>query len=178
VDKFAFKTPFVCGCPEPGRRRCAASPRARHDPLEGGSGHRDIVQAVRHLRETWGTSAGSRSSGKRSSCTRPRRWAPPFELIRMVAKEGKLPVPFFCAGGVATPADASLVMQLGAESVFVGSGIFKSENPAVRARAIVEATTHFRTPKSWCGEREPGGRHVRGGGGLPQGRGTARDPGW
>jgi pyridoxal 5'-phosphate synthase pdxS subunit len=114
---------------------------------KGEAGTGDIVQAVRHLRETLGDIRRLTLLREEELMHEAKTMGAPFELIRLVAKEGKLPVPFFCAGGVATPADASLVMQLGAESVFVGSGIFKSENPAVRARAIVEATTHFRDPE-------------------------------
>ena len=113
---------------------------------KGEAGTGDIVQAVRHLRETLGHLKRLTVLPSEELMHEAKTLGAPYELVRMVAKEGKLPVPLFCAGGVATPADASLVMQLGAESVFVGSGIFKSQNPAVRARAIVEATTHFRNP--------------------------------
>jgi len=146
VDKFGFKTPFVCGCRNLGEalRRIAEGAAMIRSKGEAGTG--DIVQAVRHLRETLGHLKRLTVLPSEELMHEAKTLGAPYELVRMVAKEGKLPVPLFCAGGVATPADASLVMQLGAESVFVGSGIFKSQNPAVRARAIVEATTHFRNP--------------------------------
>jgi len=146
VDKFRFKTPFVCGCRNLGEalRRIAEGAAMIRSKGEAGTG--DIVQAVRHLRETLGHLKRLTVLPSEELMHEAKTLGAPYELVRMVAKEGKLPVPLFCAGGVATPADASLVMQLGAESVFVGSGIFKSQNPAVRARAIVEATTHFRNP--------------------------------
>ncbi|MDP9372397.1 MAG: pyridoxal 5'-phosphate synthase lyase subunit PdxS, partial [Chloroflexota bacterium] len=144
IDKHEFRIPFVCGARDLGEalRRIgegAAMIRSKGEPGTG-----NIVEAVRHLREI-------------GDCIRRLQWAPreelmtiakelgaPYELVREVAGAGKLPVVLFCAGGVATPADAALVMQLGAEGVFVGSGIFKSANPAVTARAIVQATTNFR----------------------------------
>src|SRR5262245_35853643 len=146
VDKFGFKTPFVCGCRNLGEalRRIAEGAAMIRSKGEAGTG--DIVQAVRHLRETLGHIKRLTVLPSEELMHEAKTLGAPYELVRMVAKEGKLPVPLFCAGGVATPADASLVMQLGAESVFVGSGIFKSSNPAVRARAIVEATTHFKNP--------------------------------
>ena len=146
VDKFRFKTPFVCGCRNLGEalRRIAEGAAMIRSKGEAGTG--DIVQAVRHLRETLGHIKRLTVLPPEELMHEAKTLGAPYELVRMVAKDGKLPVPFFCAGGVATPADASLVMQLGAESVFVGSGIFKSSDPARRARAIVEATTHFKNP--------------------------------
>ena len=147
VDKFAFKTPFVCGCRNLGEalRRIAEGAAMIRSKGEAGTG--DIVQAVRHLRETLGHIKRLTVLPPEELMHEAKTLGAPYELVRLVAKDGRLPVPLFCAGGVATPADASLVMQLGAESVFVGSGIFKSQDPAVRARAIVEATTHFRNPE-------------------------------
>ena len=147
VDKFAFKTPFVCGCRNLGEalRRIAEGAAMIRSKGEAGTG--DIVQAVRHLRETLGYIKRLTVLPPEELMHEAKTLGAPYELVRMVAKDGRLPVPLFCAGGVATPADASLVMQLGAESVFVGSGIFKSQDPARRARAIVEATTHFRNPE-------------------------------
>ena len=146
VDKFGFKTPFVCGCRNLGEalRRIAEGAAMIRSKGEAGTG--DIVQAVRHLRETLGHIKRLTVLPPEELMHEAKTLGAPYELVRIVAKDGKLPVPLFCAGGVATPADASLVMQLGAESVFVGSGIFKSSDPARRARAIVEATTHFKNP--------------------------------
>jgi pyridoxal 5'-phosphate synthase pdxS subunit len=147
VDKFAFKTPFVCGCRNLGEALRRIGEGAAMIRSKGEAGTGDIVQAVRHLRDTLGHIRRLTVMPEEEWMSEAKTLGAPYELVRMVAKEGRLPVPFFCAGGVATPADASLVMQLGAESVFVGSGIFKSSNPEVRARAIVEATTHFRDPE-------------------------------
>jgi pyridoxal 5'-phosphate synthase pdxS subunit len=144
VDKFKFKTPFVCGCRNLGEalRRIGEGAALIRSKGEAGTG--DIVQAVHHLRETLGHIKRLTAMPEEELMADAKEMGAPYELVRMVARDGKLPVPLFCAGGVATPADAALVMQLGAESVFVGSGIFKSGNPSVRARAIVQATTHFR----------------------------------
>jgi pyridoxal 5'-phosphate synthase pdxS subunit len=144
VDKFAFKTPFVCGCRNLGEalRRIAEGAAMIRSKGEAGTG--DIVQAVKHLRETLGTIARLTVLREEALLAEAKTMGAPYELVRMVAKEGKLPVPLFCAGGVATPADASLVMQLGAESVFVGSGIFKSSNPVKRWPTTA-------TPRFWCG---------------------------
>jgi len=147
VDKFEFKTPFVCGCrslPEALRRVGEGAAMIRS---KGEAGTGDIVQAVRHLRSTLGHIRRLTGMPVEELMSEAKTMGAPYELVRLVAREGKLPVPFFCAGGIATPADASLVMQLGAEAVFVGSGIFKSTDPARRARAIVEATTHYKDPE-------------------------------
>jgi pyridoxal 5'-phosphate synthase pdxS subunit len=147
VDKFKFKTPFVCGCTNLSEalRRIGEGAALIRSKGEAGTG--DVVQAVRHLRNALGHIKRLSVMPEEELMTEAKTMGAPYELVRMVAKAGKLPVPLFCAGGLATPADASLVMQLGAESVFVGSGIFKSGNPAKRARAIVEAVTHFRDPE-------------------------------
>ena len=147
VEKLRFKTPFVCGCRNLAEalRRIAEGAAMIRSKGEAGTG--DIVQAVRHLRDTLGHLKRLTVLPKEELMTEAKNMGAPYELVRMVAEEGKLPVPLFCAGGVATPADAALVMQMGAESVFVGSGIFKSSNPAHMARAIVEATTHYRDPE-------------------------------
>ncbi len=147
IDKWAFKVPFVCGATNLGEalRRIAEGAAMIRSKGEAGTG--DIVEAVRHLRSIMG------SIRKLTVMDEPEIFAfakdiqAPHDLVRRVAQDGKLPVPLFCAGGIATPADASLVMQLGAESVFVGSGIFKSEDPERRAAAIVEAATHFDDPE-------------------------------
>jgi pyridoxal 5'-phosphate synthase pdxS subunit len=110
---------------------------------KGEAGTGDIVEAVRHLRAITGEIRRLGTLDEAELFVAAKELQSPYDVVREVARAGKLPVPLFCAGGIATPADASLVMQLGAESVFVGSGIFKSDDPAARARAIVEATTHF-----------------------------------
>ncbi len=143
IDKWAFDVPFVCGATNLGEAVRRISEGACMIRSKGEAGTGNIVEAVRHLRSIFTDLA--ELSG--ASPTRVRDWAndlrAPVELVAEIAQTGKLPVPLFCAGGIATPADASLVMQLGAEAVFVGSGIFKSENPSERAKAIVEATTHY-----------------------------------
>jgi pyridoxal 5'-phosphate synthase pdxS subunit len=143
VDKFLFKTPFVCGCrnlPEALRRIGEGAAMIR---TKGEAGSGNIVEAVRHIRAV--TSHIKKLTTLRSDelMTEAKEMGAPYELVRWVAENGRLPVPNFAAGGVATPADAALMMQLGAEAVFVGSGIFKSADPAARARAIVLATTHY-----------------------------------
>src|SRR6202521_1491903 len=143
VDKWSFTVPFVCGATNLGEalRRIAEGACLIRSKGEAGTGN--IVEAVRHLRSILGdVSRLTVADGAELFGWAKDRRAP-LELVREVAQRGELPVPLFCAGGIATPADAALVMQLGAQSVFVGSGIFKSADPAKRARAIVEATTHY-----------------------------------
>jgi pyridoxal 5'-phosphate synthase pdxS subunit len=144
IDKWAFGVPFVCGATNLGEalRRIAEGAAMIRSKGEAGTG--DIVEAVRHLRAITGEIRRLTTLDEAELFGAAKDLQAPHDLVRRVAQDGRLPVPLFCAGGIATPADASLVMQLGAESVFVGSGIFKSEDPAVRAAAIVEATTHFR----------------------------------
>ncbi len=146
VDKWAFTVPFVCGATTLGEalRRIAEGASLIRSKGEAGTGN--IVEAVRHLRSILGDLRRLSVSGPEELPTRAKELGAPLELVREVAERGELPVPLFCAGGIATPADASLVMQLGAQAVFVGSGIFKSSDPAARAKAIVEATTHARDP--------------------------------
>jgi pyridoxal 5'-phosphate synthase pdxS subunit len=143
VDKFAFQIPFVCGARDLGEalRRIAEGAAMIRTKGEAGSGN--IVEAVRHLRSIRTGIRELTILREDELGARAKELGAPLELVRWVAHEGKLPVPNFSAGGIATPADAALVMQLGAEAVFVGSGIFKSEDPARHARAIVRATTHF-----------------------------------
>jgi pyridoxal 5'-phosphate synthase pdxS subunit len=146
IDKWAFKVPFVCGATNLGEALRRIGEGAAMIRSKGEAGTGDIVQAVRHLRMIWGELRRLTILEDAELATAAKELQAPLALVRQVAGEGRLPVVLFCAGGIATPADASLVMQLGAEGVFVGSGIFKSEDPEGRARAIVEATTHFRDP--------------------------------
>jgi pyridoxal 5'-phosphate synthase pdxS subunit len=147
VDKFAFDVPFVCGCRNLGEafRRIGEGAAMIRTKGEAGSG--DIVEAVRHMRKVQAGIRELATLGDEEMMTKAKELGAPVDLVRLVAREGKLPVPNFAAGGIATPADASLMMQLGAESVFVGSGIFKSDDPPARAKAIVEATTYFNKPE-------------------------------
>ncbi len=144
VDKHDFKVPFVCGARNLGEALRRITEGAAMIRTKGEAGTGDIVHAVRHMRAIVSEMKQLTVMAPEELFARAKELQAPYELVRMVAREGKLPVPNFSAGGIATPADAALVMQLGAEAVFVGSGIFKSEDPGVRARAIVRATTHFR----------------------------------
>jgi pyridoxal 5'-phosphate synthase pdxS subunit len=146
IDKHAFKVPFVCGARDLGEalRRIGEGAAMIRSKGEAGSGN--IVEAVRHLRSVVGSIKRLTVAGPEEWMATAKQLGAPYELVAEVAQAGKLPVVLFCAGGVATPADAALVMQLGAEGVFVGSGIFKSEDPAPRAAAIVRATTHYQDP--------------------------------
>jgi len=143
VDKWKFKVPFVCGARDLGEalRRIAEGAAMIRTKGEAGSGN--IVEAVRHMRAVQGGIRRITVLGDEELVGEAKKLGAPAELVHEVKKLGKLPVPNFSAGGVATPADASLMMQLGAETVFVGSGIFKSEDPSSRAKAIVTATTHY-----------------------------------
>ena len=147
VDKFAFKVPFVCGARDLGEALRRIGEGAAMIRTKGEAGTGNIVEAVRHMRTVMSSIRRLTVLGEEELMAEAKALGAPFELVRWVAKNGRLPVPNFAAGGIATPADASLMMQLGAEAVFVGSGIFKSAGPATRARAIVRATTHFRDPK-------------------------------
>src|ERR1700676_5008571 len=146
IDKWAFKVPFVCGATNLGEALRRIGEGAAMIRSKGEAGTGDIVEAVRHLRAINGEIRRLATLDASELATAAKELAAPLELVRSVAGAGRLPVVMFCAGGIATPADASLVMQLGAEGVFVGSGIFKSDDPAARAAAIVEATTHFGDP--------------------------------
>jgi pyridoxal 5'-phosphate synthase pdxS subunit len=147
IDKWAFKVPFVCGATNLGEalRRIAEGAAMIRSKGEAGTG--DIVEAVRHMRAIRGELKRLGALDEEELASAAKDLRAPLDLVRDVAGAGKLPVVLFCAGGIATPADASLMMQLGAEGVFVGSGIFKSSDPPARARAIVEATTHFADPE-------------------------------
>ena len=147
VDKWKFKVPFVCGCRSLGEALRRINEGAAMIRTKGEAGTGDIVNAVRHMRAVVGETRRLGSLPEEELFTAAKDLAAPFELLKWVAEHGRLPVVMFTAGGIATPADAALCMQLGADGVFVGSGIFKSEEPSVRAKAIVEATTHFRDPE-------------------------------
>jgi pyridoxal 5'-phosphate synthase pdxS subunit len=147
VDKHKFTTPFVCGARDLGEalRRIAEGAAMIRSKGEAGSGN--IVEAVRHMRAIGDSIRELTVAPKEELVARARDLGAPYELVAEVAREGRLPVVLFCAGGVSTPADAALMMQLGAEGIFVGSGIFKSKNHAAFAKAIVDATTHYEDPK-------------------------------
>ncbi len=147
IDKWAFTVPFVCGATNLGEALRRISEGACLIRSKGEAGTGNIVEAVRHLRAILGDIRKITTADDAELFDWAKRLSAPLGLVQEVAETGKLPVPLFCAGGIATPADASLVMQLGAEAVFVGSGIFKSADPATRAKAIVEATTNFRDPE-------------------------------
>ncbi len=144
IDKFAFTVPFVCGATNLGEALRRISEGACLIRSKGEAGTGNIVEAVRHLRSILGDIRKITQADAAELFEWAKRLQAPLPLVQEIAETGKLQVPLFCAGGIATPADAALAMQLGAEAVFVGSGIFKSNDPAPRARAIVEATTHFR----------------------------------
>jgi pyridoxal 5'-phosphate synthase pdxS subunit len=144
VDKHAFTVPFVCGARNLGEALRRIGEGAAMIRTKGEAGSGNIVEAVRHMRSVTSTMRRLTVLGDEELMHEAKAMGAPYELVRYVAAEGKLPVPNFAAGGIATPADAALMMQLGAEAVFVGSGIFKSEDPERRARAIVQATTHYK----------------------------------
>src|ERR687890_2163620 len=147
IDKWTFNVPFVCGATNLGEALRRIGEGAAMIRSKGEAGTGNIVEAVRHMREiTDGIKRLASLRGEQLASAAKEHQAP-LDVVQDVAERGWLPVPLFCAGGIATPADASLMMQLGAEGNFVGSGIFKSEDPARRARAIVEATTHFEDPE-------------------------------
>jgi pyridoxal 5'-phosphate synthase pdxS subunit len=146
VNKFAFKVPFVCGATNLGEALRRIGEGAAMIRSKGEAGTGNIVEAVRHLREIVRDMKLLTVLTEHELMTESKRLQAPYELVRYVAQHGKLPVPFFAAGGVATPADAALCMLLGAETVFVGSGIFKSEDPTRFAKAIVKAVTHYQDP--------------------------------
>ena len=146
VDKHAYRSPFVCGCRDLGEALRRISEGAAMIRTKGEAGSGNIVEAVRHLRQVFGDMRALTVLPEEELAARAKELRAPIDLVRVVAKTGKLPVPNFAAGGIATPADAALCMALGAEAVFVGSGIFKSDDPERRARAIVKATTHHRDP--------------------------------
>ena len=147
IDKWAFTVPFVCGATNLGEALRRISEGAAMIRSKGEAGTGNIVEAVRHLRSIRGDLRKITQADPAEQFEWAKRLQAPLPLVQEVAETGQLPVPMFCAGGIATPADAALVMQLGAEAVFVGSGIFKSDDPSTRAKAIVEATTHYADPE-------------------------------
>ncbi|MCC6671227.1 MAG: pyridoxal 5'-phosphate synthase lyase subunit PdxS [Planctomycetes bacterium] len=147
VWKHDFKSPFVCGCRDLGEALRRIHEGAAMIRTKGEAGTGNVVEAVRHMRAVMGGIRALRGLEQRELEKRAVEYRVPVELVAWVARQQKLPVPNFSAGGIATPADAALMMQLGAETVFVGSGIFKSQDPMRRAKAIVRAATHFRDPK-------------------------------
>ena len=147
VDKWKFKVPFVCGCRNLGEALRRISEGAAMIRTKGEAGTGDVSEAVRHLREISSAMKQLTTMSDEELNGIAKELSAPLTVVKMVAKLGKLPVPNFAAGGVATPADAALVMKLGAESVFVGSGIFKSANPEKTGRAIVTAVTQYQDPK-------------------------------
>ena len=147
IDKWAFKVPFVCGATNLGEALRRIGEGAAMIRSKGEAGTGDIVEAVRHMRGITGEIKRLAAVDENELPSAAKELAAPLDLVRRVATDGRLPVVLFCAGGIATPADAALMMALGAEGVFVGSGIFKSDNPPARAKAIVEATTHWQDPE-------------------------------
>ena len=143
IEKHQFKVPFVCGCRDLGEALRRIGEGAAMIRTKGEAGSGNIVEAVRHMRTVMSSMRKIQGMREDELMAEAKNLGAPYDLVLEIHKTGKLPVPNFSAGGIATPADASLMMQLGAEAVFVGSGIFKSEDPAQRAKAIVDATTHF-----------------------------------
>lgn len=162
VNKYLFKVPFVCGARNLGEALRRIGEGAAMIRTKGEAGSGNIVEAVRHLRQIGKAMKMLTILGEEELMAEAKNLGAPYELVKLVARDGKLPVPNFAAGGIATPADASLCMQLGAESVFVGSGIFKSSDPAARARAIVKATTHYKDAKLVLEASEELGEAMRG----------------
>jgi len=147
IDKFAFDVPFVCGATNLGEAMRRVSEGAALIRSKGEAGTGNIVEAVRHIRQILGDIRKLTQADSAELFEWAKQLQSPLPLVQEIAETGQFPVPIFCAGGIATPADASLVMQLGSETVFVGSGIFKSSNPSLMAKAIVEAATNFEDPE-------------------------------
>jgi pyridoxal 5'-phosphate synthase pdxS subunit len=162
IDKWPFKAPFVCGARNLGEALRRIGEGAAMIRTKGEAGSGNIVEAVRHLRAITGEIRQLGALREEELMAKAKELGAPLEIVKWVARNGKLPVPNFSAGGIATPADASLVMQLGAEAVFVGSGIFKSSDPEKRAKAIVRATTHYSEPQVVAECSEELGEAMRG----------------
>ncbi len=162
IDKHAFKVPFVCGCRDLGEALRRIGEGAAMIRTKGEAGTGNIVEAVRHMRSVMRAIRALTTMAESELMAEAKRLAAPYELVKQVARTGRLPVPNFAAGGVATPADAALMMQLGAEAVFVGSGIFKSKDPDARARAVVQAVTNYNRPEILLQVSEGLGEPMRG----------------
>ncbi len=162
IAKHGYKAPFVCGARNLGEALRRIGEGAAMIRTKGEAGSGNIVEAVRHLRSITGEMRLLHGLREEELMAKAKEMGAPYELVQWVAANGKLPVPNFSAGGIATPADASLVMQLGAEAVFVGSGIFKSDDPEKRAKAIVRATTHYNEPEIVAECSEDLGEAMRG----------------
>jgi pyridoxal 5'-phosphate synthase pdxS subunit len=147
IDKHAFTIPFVCGCRDLGEALRRIGEGAAMIRTKGEAGTGDIVEAVRHARTVLGAIRDLKNKPDDELMAYAKNIGAPYEVVKQTKEKGRLPVVNFAAGGIATPADAALMMQLGVDGVFVGSGIFKSDDPARRAKAIVEATTHYKDPK-------------------------------
>ncbi len=147
INKHEFKVPFVCGARNLGEALRRIGEGAAMIRTKGEPGTGNVVEAVRHMRMVMGEIRRLQNLPKEELMSAAREMGAPFELVAQVAETGRLPVVNFAAGGIATPADAAMMMQLGCDGIFVGSGIFKSKNPAMRAKAIVAATTHYNDPK-------------------------------
>jgi pyridoxal 5'-phosphate synthase pdxS subunit len=147
INKHSFKVPFVCGCRDLGEALRRVTEGTAMLRIKGEAGTGNVVEAVRHARAIYGGVRWLSSLATEELYAAAKQLQAPFELVQQVAHSGKLPVVNFAAGGIATPADAAMMMQLGVDGVFVGSGIFKSGDPARRARAIVQATTHYNDPE-------------------------------
>ena len=147
INKHLFKVPFICGCRDLGEALRRIGEGAAMIRTKGEAGTGNIVEAVRHMRAVWDSIRRLQASPEEELMAEAKALGAPYELVREVHETGRLSVVNFAAGGVATPADAALMMQLGADGIFVGSGIFKAEDPERRARAIVKATTHYNDPK-------------------------------
>lgn len=147
IDKFAFKVPFVCGAKNLGEALRRIGEGAAMIRTKGEPGTGNVVEAVRHMRTVMGEIRRLQNLPKEELMTAAKELAAPYDLVCEVARTGKLPVVNFAAGGIATPADAALMMQLGCDGIFVGSGIFKAKDPVARAKAIVAATTYYNDPK-------------------------------
>ncbi|HWC31110.1 MAG TPA: pyridoxal 5'-phosphate synthase lyase subunit PdxS, partial [Dehalococcoidia bacterium] len=147
VNKHAFTVPFVCGCRDLGEALRRIGEGAAMIRTKGEAGTGNVVEAVRHMRQVMDDIRKIQNMPEDELYSEAKRLGAPVELVREVKEQGRLPVVMFTAGGIATPADAALMMQLGSDGVFVGSGIFKSDNPALMAKAIVQATTHYKDAK-------------------------------
>jgi len=162
IEKHSYKVPFVCGCRDLGEALRRIGEGAAMIRTKGEAGTGNVVEAVRHMRSVQRSIKTLAALSEDEWMAEAKKLGAPYELVRQVGKTGKLPVPNFAAGGVATPADAALMMQLGAEAVFVGSGIFKSTDPAARAHAVVQAVTHYDDPEALLRVSEGLGEPMRG----------------